>query len=375
MPWKVRSLLSQRHKFCKLALETSNFSALCKRYEISRKTGYKWLALYRQYGYNGLYDLSRRPHRIPNRISGEIESLLVHLHKHYPRWGPRKLHALMKSELGTAHCPSLSSVARIMKRHGLVLEKEALTEHYTVDHFERSVPNELWQMDLKELRLPGGQKVFPVGIIDDHSRYLVRLEIVTDCYDSTVLSVWINAARSYGLPDETLTDHGAQFRYDDNHSSLFRTYLWACDVKHTQGRVRHPQTQGKIERLWRTLSHEVLRCQNYTDLNSWQQCFDEWRYIYNNVRPHQSLGDVAPVKRYHASQRAYREPDLRERIGNPDSIYRLVNPSGYIRLSGKQIVIGRGFRGSVVELRPLGTGCWHAYFRNRFVKELLVTVS
>lgn len=375
MPWGVRNLMSQKHEFCKLGLKTGNFSALCKHYEISRKTGYKWLNLYRDCGYDGLFERSRRPHSIPHRISSEIELIVVHLHHYYPRWGPRKLHTLMKAESDRFDCPSLSTVCRIMKRHGLVREKEPILDHYTVDHFERPHPNDLWQMDLKDLRLPDGQKLYSIGIIDDHSRYLLGLEIVTDSLDSSVLSVWINAARAYGLPNETLTDHGSQFRCDDTHSSLFRTYLWACDVNHTQGRVKHPQTQGKIERLWRTLNHEILSCHNYTDRNSWQQCFDEWRHIYNHVRPHQALGDIVPAERYCLSKRPYQEVDRRERVGNPDSIYRSVSPRGQISLSGKRLMVGRGFRGNVIELRPLGTGCWHAYFRNRFIKELLVTVS
>lgn len=367
--------MSQRHEFCKLALKTGNFSALCKRYEISRKTGYKWLRIYQTKGYEGLSDRSRRPHNIPSRVSVEIEAIVFHLHAHYPRWGPRKLHALMKAEASRFDCPSLSTVARIMKRNGLVREKEQTVDHFTVDHFERPNPNDLWQMDLKECRLPNGKKYYPIGILDDHSRYLLCLEIVSDCKDVTALSVWINAARENGLPIETLTDHGSQFRCNDNNSSFFRTHLWSCDVKHTQGRVRHPQTQGKIERLWRTLNHEVLSCRNYTDLNSWQHCFDEWRHIYNHVRPHQALGDIAPASRYCPSKRPYSEPDRRVRVGKPGSIYRSVTARGQISLSGKRIAIGRGFHGSVIELRPLGTGCWHAYYRNRFIKELLVTVS
>jgi len=375
MPWGVKSLMSQRHEFCKLALKTGNFSALCKRYEISRKTGYKWLHLFQTKGYEGLCDRSRRPHRIANQVILEVEAIVVHLHAHYPRWGPRKLHALMKAEASRYDCPSLSTVARIMKRHGLVREKEQTVDHYTVDQFERPNPNDLWQMDLKDLRLPDGKKLYSVGIIDDHSRYLLRLEIQSDCKDSSVLSVWINAAREFGLPNETLTDHGPQFRGDDKYSSFFRTHLWSCDVNHTQGRVRHPQTQGKIERLWRTLNHEVLSCHNYTDINSWQHCFDEWRHIYNHVRPHQALGDIVPANRYCPSKRPYSEPDRRDRVGNIDSIYRSVSVKGQINLSGKCLEVGRGFRGSVIELRPLGTGCWHAYYRKRFIKELLVTVS
>ena len=375
MPWKVNSLMSERHEFCQVALKQSyNFSVLCQHYGISRKTGYKWLKRYRARGCKGLHELSRRPHCIPNRTDPEIEAVVVHLQHQYPRWGPRKLQALMKNALPADRCPSLSTVSRILKRHGLIGTKEAPVDYDTVEHFERAFPNDLWQMDLKDcIRLPDGQKLYPVGILDDHSRYLLLLELIADCRDVTTLSVWIDAVREHGLPNETLTDHGAQFRSADDQSSSFRTYLWSCGVIHAQGRVKHPQTQGKIERFWRTFNHEVLRRYSYADRDSWQHCLDDWRHTYNHVRPHQALGDIVPAKRYRPSERRYREPDRRERIGNSDSIYRSVSPRGQINLSGKRFIVGRGFRGWMVELRPLGDGCWHVYFRNRFIKELLVT--
>ena len=375
MPWKVMSLMSERHEFCQIALQQgNNFHVLCKRYGISRKTGYKWLKRYRTQGYDGLRDISRKPHRIPDRTDQEIEDIVVHIHHQYPSWGPRKLHALMKQELVKDICPSLSTVTRILKRYGLVREVETPVDYESVEHFERPFPNDLWQMDLKgPLRFPDGRKVYAVGILDDHSRYLVGLHMIADATDDSVLDCWIDAASHYGLPAATLTDHGAQFRMVDEASSAFRVHLWACGVRHTQGRVAHPQTQGKIERFWRTLNTEVLRCHSYGDLTSWQSCFDDWRHVYNHVRPHQAIGDIAPARLYIRSLRAYKTPDQRERTGELDSVYRRVSPRGQLSLSGKRFIIGRGFRGWTVELRSLGTGCWHVYFRNRFIKELLVT--
>lgn len=126
----------------------------------------------------------------------------------------------------------------------------------------------------------------------------------------------------------------AVVRMVDEASSAFRVHLWACGVRHTQGRIAHPQTQGKIERFWRTLNTEVLRCHGYDDLTSWQSCFEEWRYIYNHIRPHQELGDEPPVSRYRSSERIYAEPDRRERIGESGSQYRCVTTRGQISLGG-----------------------------------------
>lgn len=375
MPWRVSSIMSQRIEFCILASETgANISVLCKAFGISRQTGYKWLKRFNDHGMDGLRDRSRRPHCSPLRADASVEAAVIALRHKYPFWGPRKLHRLLRDKLSAAQLPSIATIARILKRNGLIDVPEAPPVWPAVGRFERPCPNDLWQMDLKgPLRLPDGCKIYPVGVLDDHSRYLVGLRMIADATEGSVLDCWIAAASDYGLPAATLTDHGAQFRMVDEESSAFRVHLWACGVRHTQGRIAHPQTQGKIERFWRTLNTEVLRCHSYGDLTSWQSCFEEWRYVYNHIRPHQELGDEPPVSRYRSSERTYAEPDRRERIGKSGSQYRCVTTRGQISLGGKRFNIGRGYAGWTVEARPLGDGCWHIYFRDKFVRELILT--
>ena len=375
MPWKVSSIMSQRYEFCILASkDDANISALCKSFGISRQTGYKWLCRYNDQGIAGLHDRSRRPRRSPLRTDSLVEAEVVALRHQRPFWGPRELRSLLKNSLPEALLPSVVTVARILKRNGLIDPPEPEPVWPAVGRFERPCPNDLWQMDLKgPIRLSDSRKVYPVGILDDHSRYLVGLWMIPDASDDAVLGRWIMAASNYGLPLSTLTDHGPQFRMLDEASSAFRVHLWACGVGHTQGRVAHPQTQGKIERFWRTVKLELLSRRSYRDLSSWQSCFDEWRYVYNHIRPHQELGDEPPVSRYCPSDRLYCEPDRRARIGQPGSQYRRVDPRGRISLSGRRVIVGRGYAGWTVEARPLGNGCWHIHFRNKFVREVMLT--
>jgi len=367
--------MSQRFEFCTLASSGDvPISDLCRAFGISRQTGYKWLKRFHESGINDLHDRSRRPHHSPFRTCVDVEAMIVSLRKKYPAWGPRKLHRLLRDRLAKHRLPSVVTVARILKRQGLIEAVEPAPVWPAVGRFERPHPNDLWQMDLKgALRLPDGRKIYPVGILDDHSRYLIQLQMVTDASDDSTLRCWIGAAASHGLPKATLTDHGPQFRMVDEESSAFRVYLWACGVHHTQGRVAHPQTQGKIERFWRTLKDELLSRRAYSDPASWQSSFDEWRHIYNHVRPHQELDDEPPVSRYRNSDRSYVEPNRFARIGYSGSQYRRVSPRGQISLGGKRKMIGRGYSGWTVEIRPLGDGCWHVYFRDQLVKEIMLT--
>jgi len=375
MAWKVESIMSQRHEFCKLACEPgSNISALCQQFQITRRTGYKWLRRYREEGADGLWDRSHRPHLSPDRTDAAVEAQVVALRLNYPYWGPRKLHRLMKDRLAKDQLPAIATVARILKRNGLIETPAPKLVWPAVGRFEHPYPNDLWQMDLKApIRLPDRQKIYPVGLLDDHSRYLLGLWMMPDCRDDGIIKCWLDASCQHGFPKRTLTDHGVQFRGEDNATSAFRTMLWACGVAHTQGRVAHPQTQGKIERFWKTLKTEVLTRYEYKDRASWQKCFDEWRNQYNHIRPHQELGDEPPASRYQFSERPFVAPDRRQQVGFPNSIYRSVNSRGYISLGGYLTMVGRGLTGWTVEVRPLGTGCWHVYFRHHFMREILLT--
>lgn len=373
MPWRVETPMSQRSRFCELASQPGmNVSGCCRAFGISRKTGYKWLARYRERGMVGMVDRSRRPHHSPSRVPRSVQERVLALKKEYPEWGPRKLRRLWVDRHPDP-APVLSTIARILARHGLVTPREQPVAHPEVTRFEHTHPNDLWQMDLKApYHLPDGRRLYLVGVLDDHSRYLLGLWLIPKITDDLVMACWIAAARQYGLPRCTLTDHGAQFGMEAQASSAFRVYLWACGVKHSQGRVAHPQTQGKIERVWETLKKELEPKLSVADVSEWPVLFEQWRHRYNTVRPHESLADERPVSRYRPSKRPFVEPDRHACVGSPTSVYRVVDAKGSIALSGVRLVIGRGFARWTVEVRPLGYGCWHVYFRNRFVREILL---
>jgi transposase InsO family protein len=211
-------------------------------------------------------------------------------------------------------------------------------------------------MDLKApIRLCDGRKVYPVGLLDDHSRYALELWLLPDQTDEQVLACWIAAARAYGLPQKTLTDHGAQFGMEPQQTAAFRAYLWACGVGHIQGGVKHPQTQGKVERFWGTFRCELMpRLPRQKVGDDWPAVLEAWRCQYNLLRPHESVQDNPPASRYRPSERRFVAPDRQARVGLSTSVYRRVTPRGQISLGGQRLMVGRGLAGWTVETRPLG---------------------
>jgi transposase-like protein len=147
MPWKVNSPMSLREEFVAFALQNdANIAVLCGRMGVSRKTGYKWLARTRSGGDHPLADRSRRPIHSPTRTDTSIEQRVVQLRQEHPAWGARKLKRRLE-DLGHP-MPARSTVNGILVRHGLI-DAASSAQHKPARRFQRTQPNELWQMDFK----------------------------------------------------------------------------------------------------------------------------------------------------------------------------------------------------------------------------------
>jgi len=368
MPWKEITPVSERLGLCRMALEGKfSVSRLAGDFGVSRKTAYKWIERYREGGEIGVLDRSRRPERSPTAVGEELARAVLEMKSAYPMWGPRKLHKLLQDELGE-QMPSRATVGRILERNGLTSRREPRPREEAVLRFERGKPNEMWQTDFAApFPLPDGKKVWPVAVLDDHSRYCVSLIGAPDCSGKSALLAFRMAAERYGLPDEMLSDHGSAFGTSREHVSAFTAYLWALKVEHAQGRYAHPQTQGKLERLNRTMYHECISRHSYSTTEHWNKCFEEYRQTYNELRPHESLLDAVPASRYRASERGFEEPDRDYRPDGEDLVHRRVDVSGKIWLLQHHVKVGNGLAGWTVSARHEGGGIWTVFFHGRTV--------
>jgi hypothetical protein len=131
------------------------------------------------------------------------------------------------------------------------------------------------------------------------------------------------------------------------------------------GRPYHPQTQGKEERLNRTLKAEVLLRKDLRDLAEAQAAFDQWREVYNFQRPHEALGLEVPAKRYRASKRSYKaclEPIF---YGQEDVVLK-VQVKGTMSWKGRLYFVGEAFAGERVALRrTVEEGSYAVYYSHQ----------
>lgn len=371
MPWKENSIMNLRKEFVELVKsESGTMSKLCKNFDISRKTGYKWLGRYFREGDAGLEDRSRRPLYFPKKIDSKLEKTILKVREQHPAWGARKIkHYLEKA----ARCklPAVSTVNAVLQRHG-ILNKEKSYRNKKVGSFQREAPNDLWQMDFKGHVPARNGRCNPLTVLDDYSRYSILLQACADQRAETVKNSLVSAFRKYGLPRQILVDNGAPWGDDlyDRHTRL-TVWLMRLGVHVLHSRPRHPQTLGKDERFHRTLKAELLGLFVPWDLAECQRRFDQWRLIYNHQRPHEALQMQVPASRYQISDRLYPEklPALQFA---PDDIVRKVYQGAFIYFQRRTLKISKAFVGEHVALRARkeSDGLYDVFFSNHWIRTI-----
>jgi transposase InsO family protein len=352
MPWKIHDQVSQRLELVALAPGGSvTFTALCARFGVSRKTGYKYLANYRARGIAGLLDQPRSASRRSNQTARRVEKRIVALRGKHPTWGPRKLKQRLQVLGSEAASPAHSTFGRILSRCGCIAPADTAT-HRPVQRFERAEPNQLWQMDFKgHFALQRGGRCHPLTVLDDCSRYLLGLQACGDEQGRTVRTCLEAILRTYGLPESILCDNGPPWGGGHTERSHLEVWLMRLGIGVIHGRPFHPQTQGKDERFHRTLKADLLTRHDWRDLAQAQPRFTAYRRLYNHERPHEALGLAVPAARYRASPRGWPARLLEPEYATGTSV-RPVKSKGEITFRNRFYYVGRAFAGCNVALHP-----------------------
>ena len=227
----------------------------------------------------------------------------------------------------------------------------------------------MWQTDFKgEFRMEDGRYCYPLDIIDDHSRFAIR--VVPHLHTSNVvIPVFTQAFQEFGLPDSVLSDNGAQFAGFRKGYTQFERWLMDLDILPIHGRIKHPQTQGKIERFHRTMKQELLNHTTIANIEDAQNKLYGWRDKYNNIRPHEALGRKRPGDVYEPSQRQYKEKIEKYEYGGEHHVIK-VNNWGYARFDKWQVYLSETMRNQYIEFRPTPNGeAFIACYRNFKIAE------
>ena len=269
------------------------------RFGVSRKTVHEWLARYEAGGLENLGDRSHRPRSCPHQIGSDVEVAIARMRSSHPSWGPRRI----AFELGRAGVvASESSVYRALVRLNLIDPGGRRRRDRRWKRWERGVPMELWQMDtVGGFLLADGRRAKALTGIDDHSRFCVSAFLMVRESSQRVCEGLALAMRTYGVPEQILTDNGKVFTGRFNQPPVEVLFDRVCrenGITHLLTQPRSPTTTGKVERFHRALRAEFRTDRTFTSLAAAQAELDEWVNEYNTRRPHQSLDMQTPADRF-----------------------------------------------------------------------------
>jgi putative transposase len=352
-------------------LETGErMTDLCREYEISRKTGYKFLDRYRKQGPRGLFDESRRPITHPGQTRDEIRKLVLDLKAEKPTWGPAKLFAQLQKRHPGVKIPSRPTIYLLLDRHGLVKKRHQRKRSVPLEGTlirPTSAPNQRWCADFKgQFRLGNRNYCYPLTISDHFSRYLLSCEGLEGTRTPEAHAVFQAAFEHYGLPDAILSDNGPPFGSQGlfGWSKLSLSWL-KLGIRIERIKPGHPEQNGRHERMHLTLKQETTRPSGKNLLQQ-QEKFDRFRNEYNEERPHEALAMKVPQELYVSSQRPCPKKTPEPEYPFHDET-RTVLAGGVVQLTRVQkkpvrFHLGETFIGQTIGLREEEDDLWRVSF-------------
>src|SRR5437870_2698537 len=342
-----------------VVLEGRSPSELARSHRLSRSWIYELLARYRAGGYPAIEPRSRRPRSCVHQTAPKVERAVLRLRRDLTAAGhDAGPHTIAHHLAGrVARVPSVATVWRILRRHGLITAQPQKRPRSSLIRFEAALPNELWQGDTTHWTLAGGTGVEILDLIDDHSRLAVASVALPTVKAADVVDVFAAAAARYGLPAAVLTDNGAVFSGSSRGGKvLWESELERLGIRAVHSTPYHPQTCGKVERFHQTVKRYLKKQAPARSIAHLQAQLDGFRAYYNQHRPHRALDRRTPLVAFNArvkAKPALPEPttDFRVRHDKVDSCGRVT--LRYLSVL-RHIYIGRAHKGQAIRLLVAG---------------------
>lgn len=265
---------------------------------VPQRSLYRWSAIFEAKGIEGLLDGCRRPHRLRTTTPAWVDTVVIAIRLH-TYWNSKRIAAEMRRR----------QIFRVSPGHIDQLFKTLGCSRGTVPRapgprYERSQPNELWHVDIKGpffINLSSREYVrtWILGLVDDHSRFVIGLTILTGTTAAGVLSWLDECFELCGQPLELMSDNGQPFvTWLPGVLTRFGKHLRDLRVRHLRTQINSPWTNGKIEAFWDILQQEVLDRQRFNSLVQAETAMASFATYYNYHRLSGVLGWLTPAERY-----------------------------------------------------------------------------
>jgi len=361
MPFKKTSAMDQKLQFIsEWNRGELDLSKLCRKYSVSRPTGYKWVERFKQEGFVGLEERSHEAKRHPNALSVELEALIIKARSKHPTWGPKKLVEWVQRTENLDRVCAPSTAGELLKREGLNVARKAGALRSTpwagpLGCYDAA--NAIWCVDFKGwFRLGNGKRCDPLTMTDGYSRYLLRCQGLDHTGFENTRRNFEAAFWEYGLPERIRSDNGAPFG-SVAIGGLSRLAVWLMKLGIVPERIDPgcPYQNGRHERMHLTLN-EAIKDPAY-DLRGQQRRFNAFRKCFNEERPHEALGQRTPASCYQTPLRKYtgrvEEPQYESGM-----ITRKVQGNGEFNWNGAELFLSGTLEGETIGIEEVGDGQW-----------------
>jgi putative transposase len=207
--------MEERMRFVDAVVDNAeSFAALCRRFGVSRKSGYKWVERYEAEGVEGLKERSRAPLHHPQALAAALAEQCLAVRRAHPSWGPVKVKAYLAQRRPRIEWPAASTIGALFDREGLTVKRRLRRRSppSSAPFAPCGAANDVWCTDFKGWFLTGdGERCEPLTLSDAHSRYLLRCQAMP-CTDADHVWPVLDAAfREFGLPLRLRSDNGPPF--------------------------------------------------------------------------------------------------------------------------------------------------------------------
>ena len=353
--------MDERRRMIELYESGWTQSELADEFGLTWRCVHKWIKRHREEPELGLYERSRAPRSSPYRKTEMAIDELVALKHRFPLFGPAKLVTFLSAEHRMAPC----TASEILKARGMVRSRRPRRGAVLVNRSPIVIPGPGHTMttDYKgHFRLGSRRYCYPLTMAEPVSRFVLAIDAFLSSNGTQAKRSYERVFREYGVPWQIVHDGGSPFCAPAALGAISELTKWwvhhgILPVRIEPGR---PQQNGRLERMHLDLKEWTTQPPERT-LAAQQRRFDEFRELFNTVRPHQAHGQHPPKQFFEPYPRQYptRLPELNY---DDTMMVRRVRHNGQVRWQAKLIYLSGVLAGEIVGFKQIADEWWDIYF-------------
>ncbi|MDA8596672.1 integrase core domain-containing protein, partial [Flavobacteriaceae bacterium] len=363
-----KTIMNQKLDFiCDWISGSYTITELCKAYQISRPTAYKYISRYENEGISGLKQRVRRHQNHPFKTDQNVVNEILRLKEKYKHWGAKKIKVLLLNSFSNNQIPSVTTVHAILKNNGLVRKQKRRRKIELINPiFDPKQCNEVWSADFKgKFKMGNTKYCCPLTIQDSKSRFVFAAKGMFKETFKDTKSEFTKVFRKYGIPKQIHTDNGTPFGSISSIARYSRLSYWFIDlgIQPVFSDPARPDQNGRHERMHRDLKAYCTKPPAY-EMKAQQRLLNRFIKEYNNIRPHEALNMNTPSKIHSFSTKPFPERIPKYTYDTSLKIMRVTQNGSCRWNSYYWVFLSSSLANKYVAAQEIGNGIWKVFYRD-----------